>query len=111
MLCHESGGALVAIAHVEPAWGYSFLWPDVDQDLKMFKPVLFNILKGRPVGYAMDHISSRLAALMSWLNRILRQDLPFSDVQAKARLPRYWTSNYDTRNYILLGDPAIRLKI
>lgn len=109
LLSHPKGGALAFIGHVERTWGYSFLNDqETESELLVFEETLGLLLRGFPVGYAMEPFSRRYAELSVELNNELdeiNKGKPLDD----DRLATTWISNNDARNYILLGDPAVRL--
>ncbi len=69
MLSHPGGGALAVIAHVERAWGYSFKWQGSAAEPTSFQNMLFQIMKGIPVGYATEHMNLRYAQFATMLSR------------------------------------------
>lgn len=108
LLSRPTAGALAVIGHVERAWGYSYRWRDVDTEPESFKAVIYQLMRGMPVGYAMEHINQRYAQIAS----SLAYDL------GEARLnPRYdpkllsyhWMAHNDARGYAIIGDPAVRI--
>jgi hypothetical protein len=100
-------GALAVVGHVERAWGTSYLGERQSTQITVFESAVERLLKGFPVGAAMEYFNGRHAALSSELaaaleNRYLRQPDPYE-------LAGLWTANNDARGYIVLGDPAVRL--
>lgn len=111
MLGHPRGGALAAIAHVERAWGCSFYSARVGHQIAVFESFMERLLTGHPVGSALDYFGSKYGELSSDL-AILLEELEYGN---KTILPievaNMWTANNDARNYILLGDPAVRVPL
>jgi hypothetical protein len=108
LLAHPEGGALAVIGHVDRAWGYSFLSGGQAQ-LLPFQNAVGRILSGQPVGHAMKDFSERYAALSANVSTLLRQTgygRPVGDEE----LAMLWTERTDAQNYVVLGDPAARLK-
>ncbi len=103
LLSHANGGALAVIAHVERAWAASFSSRSRNSQLQTFSSATASILKGDRVGQAMDKFNSRWALLDSEL-----RELSLSSVNA-AKLCSHWVDRNDARNYIVIGDPAVRL--
>lgn len=107
LLGHGGGGALAVIGHVERAWGYSIQPPKVDPQLLPFRNAIGRILSGEPIGEATQDLTSRHAVLATELVELLAPTAPpISD----SALVRRWLEKTDARNYVLLGDPAARLR-
>lgn len=103
LLSHAQGGALAVIAHVDKAWGFTFSDNAEKSQLQCFSSVTASILKGDRVGQAMDKFNARWAFLDSQL-----RELSLATVKAP-KLCMHWAERNDARNYIVIGDPAVRL--
>ena len=116
MLAHPCGGALASIGHIERAWGYSFMWGTgprgaASPQLTVFESTLEALMKGMPVGAALDHFNLRYAEMASDLALQL-EELEFDPDACDAyTLANMWTSSNDARGYAITGDPAVRLAI
>jgi hypothetical protein len=105
LLTHADGGALAVLAHVERAWAYSFRSDSGGPQVQGFRDVIARVLRGERIGQATDAFNTRWAALSTELSG--RQNAGGADPSELASL---WIARDDARNYIILGDPAVRLR-
>ena len=98
------------IGHVERAWGYSIRPPGVGPQLVPFRNFLGRLLAGEPVGHAMQDFSQKYAALAAQLVDMLDDTRP-DNRPSDAELARIWIERNDAQNYVVLGDPATRLRV
>ncbi|MEJ2735417.1 MAG: hypothetical protein P8189_17940, partial [Anaerolineae bacterium] len=100
-------GALAVVGHVERAWGVSFLGPRRTEQIAVFQSAVERLLKGHPLGSAMEYFNGRYAAVSTELTTVLeRAQWEEPDPYEVAEM---WTANNDARGYIVIGDPAVRL--
>jgi hypothetical protein len=111
LLSHPRGGALGVYAHVDRAWGYSFLWGDdaAVADVETFRSMLSALMSGKPAGAATDYFGMRYGEISTALTEEL--DSTTSEHQDEFKIAWWWTSNHDARNYTFIGDPAVRLAV
>jgi hypothetical protein len=110
LLSHPRGGALAAVGHVERAWGYSFNWPGVGTATDTFDSALTLLLDGHPIGSAVEFFNNKHADLSVTIVTE-KQDCAAGKVLKPLELASLWTANNDARNYVIIGDPAVRLPV
>jgi hypothetical protein len=118
LLAHPNGSVLGVVGHTERAWGYSIRPLDssfqplagVGPQLAPFRNFLGALLGGMPIGHAMKDLNERAAilaaGLLDQLDPRREADPPFD-----SDLAWTWVERNDARNYVLLGDPAARLRV
>jgi hypothetical protein len=110
LMDRPGGGALACIGHVERAWGYSIRSPRGSSQHQSFRNAIGRILTGQPVGYAMKDFYERYASLSTSLNSKL-EEISFGAEVPDYELAATWTERNDSEGYIVLGDPAVRLRV
>jgi len=103
-----SQGALAVVGHVDKAWETSFMEAGGSRTGD-YESLLLDLIKGKPLGLAMEFMNQRYAELGTKLSEeLLLVDGGFrEDYLALVEL---WLARNDARNYIILGDPAVRLQ-
>ena len=110
MLSHPEGGALAELAHMERAWAYSFQSQRGSPQIQGFREVIGRLLRGERIGQATDMFNIRWAALSTDLANLHADLLHGSDVPMTT-LGKLWVARDDARNFMILGDPAVRLRV
>ena len=110
LLAHPGGGALAVIGHVERAWGYSIRPIGLGNRLLPFRNLLGRVLRGEPVGLATKDFSDRYAAASTRILNLTSGTNPGPKLR-DAEMAALWVERNDAQNYILLGDPAVRLRV
>ncbi len=114
LLSHPNGGALAVLGHVDRAWSRSF-GSGKGKGLYHIQSFFKDLLDGHPVGSATDWLNERFAELSTELTETLNQwkdpagprdeGMKMDQIQ----MARLWRANNDARNFVVLGDPAVRL--
>lgn len=104
-----SRGALAVIGHVERAWGYSFLSPGAGAQTGTFESTLLQLFSGDPVGWTTENLNLRYADLATALSTILEELDYKPDYINPYDLAQKWTEHNDSRSYVVIGDPAVRI--
>ncbi len=110
LLAHPRGGALAVIGHFGRTWGWSYISPHTEtSQLEVFESTLKRLLDGRPVGWAMEYVRHSFATQAVWLSRWMPKIRSGLNRFSDRELVNNWTAFNDARNYVILGDPAVRL--
>ncbi|HEV7671753.1 MAG TPA: hypothetical protein VGS22_24790 [Thermoanaerobaculia bacterium] len=110
LLAHPGGGALAVIAHVERAWGYSIVTANAGPQLLPFENAIGRILSGQPVGHAMKDFNERYAALATSLSSLV-EEVSFGAAVSDFELVSSWAERNDAEGYVVLGDPAVQMRV
>jgi len=111
-LLGRENGALAVFGHVDRVWSYSYT-----RDIRTYAPqtqglrdILGCLMKGDRLGSATEQLSVRWMATKIQLDKgrdsLQRGDGKFTPAQ----VADLWTIHNDARNYILYGDPAVRIR-
>ena len=119
LLGHRNGGALGVVGHVERAWTDSFRVAgragDAGSDTKAMRNLLRLLMRGFPLGLALEDINSRYAYFSTQLTTQLFEIEKTPGLleldTVRTNVSGLWTATNDARNYVILGDPAVRLPV
>lgn len=109
LLSHPKGGALAVIGHVERAFEYSFKWKRAEQ-LETFQYAIQSLMEGYPVGFATEFFNERYAEFATDINENL-ENIKHNETVDDWNLANLWAAHHDARNYVIIGDPAVRLQV
>ena len=109
MLAHPNGGALAVLGHIERAWGYSICPPGVGSQPGLSQPPRPH--PGRRAGGSLDQGLQRevhrvSADLLDQIDEARPGPRPKDQVLAWT-----WVERNDAQSYVVLGDPAVRLRV
>jgi hypothetical protein len=119
LLSHPSG-PIAFVGHLDAAWLHGFDDPDNPYPAGYWHPrmspfisAVNKLLDTQPVGLAMDEMNARYgignAQLSNFLDRVKRKKASF-EASWKWLVDTFITRS-DAQNYMILGDPAVRLRI
>jgi hypothetical protein len=103
-------GALAVLAHVDRAWSFGFQSITGKGQFQGFRSVMDRILNGERIGQATDSFNQRWGALSNELLDLTRRRED-GDAVPDSVLSNRWVARNDARNYMVLGDPAVRLRV
>ena len=109
LLGHPKGGALAVVSHVDRAWSYSYQREQTPQTA-VFEDALKILFAGQPLGWALEYFNSRYAELSADLSDAINRMSWGAQIEPY-ELATLWKENHDARNYIVLGDPAVRVAV
>ena len=112
LLSHPNGSALAVIGHIDRAWGFSIQGPNTPgPQIGPFRNSLGLILTGCPVGHTLtQQFGAKFAALSAALLSLISPTAPPQMRPSDRDLVTYWLQRNDAQNYVLLGDPAARIR-
>ncbi len=108
LLAHPHGGALAVIGPADRAWACAVAPRSPDALLGPYRSCVRRILTGQPVGLATKDFSERYAGLSAEL-LALQDDARFG--RQDENLVSTWVERNACMSYVVLGDPAVRLRV
>jgi hypothetical protein len=102
-----SAGALGVVGHIDRAWGFSIRPPQLGPQILPFSNALGRVLGGARIGLALKDFAGRYGVLSTELLEVIADGRPVSDES----LVWDWVERNDAQNFVLLGDPAARLRV
>jgi hypothetical protein len=111
LLTHPQGGALAVIGHVGGAWRSSFQWPGAEGQSQAFEDMIELLLKGKRIGDAMETFGLRYAGQATEIVDRIREEKEWEIKGKNEDIARYWSAAFDTRGFVVVGDPAVRLSV
>ena len=106
-----SRGALAVIAHVDRAFSYGFEDVIGTPQSHLIRTPLELLMGGKRVGLATDHLNLQWSAYAALLEMARGGNLPNNPSPSSSLVTNLSIARDDARNYIVLGDPAVRLRM
>lgn len=106
LLAHPNGSALACIGHVDRVFATSFTNRHGEPRLGAFRQGIGEILSGNPVGLVLTTFNERYAAKSVEIS----SHLEAGEATLSPKNITDWLIRNDAEGYILLGDPAVRLR-
>lgn len=104
-------GAQAVLAHIDRAWSYSFQAGRGAPQTQEFRDVMTRLLRGERIGQSTDQFNLRWAVLSAELADLQQQRELLAGQVPDAVVANRWVARDDARNYVILGDPAVRLRV
>ncbi len=105
-----SRGMLAIIAHVDRAFSYGFENVLGTPQAQLLRTPLELLMKGKRVGLASDPLNQQWSSLAAELGLALGGKSPGAAQPQSSTLANLYIARDDARNYLVLGDPAVRLR-
>ncbi len=100
-------GALAVLGHIDRMWTMSFSWSDASQ-VDAFASTLHKLLDGFRIGAATESLNHRYTTYAVEYSHLAELRDRLVPIDPK-HFVRVWHAQNDSRNFIVLGDPAVRL--
>ena len=110
MMSHPKGGALAVIGHVDRVWTYYFQTASAGDQIGPFRETIRRIFRGQSVGRATKEFKERYAALCVYLVCMQQKQEAGQHVEPEEHAQLLTECN-DAQNYVVLGDPAVKLRV
>ncbi len=101
-------GAQAVVGHIDRAFSTSFTWEEEGDQTRVFASMLRQLLAGHRLGHATETVNTRYAEYAAELNPLLLQR-PREGTPSAELLRKLHRATLDARNYLVIGDPAVRL--
>jgi hypothetical protein len=110
LLSRPRGTALAVLGHVDRTWTSSFDWSVGEAQVEAFSDLLWSLFDGHRLGWAMESMNQSYAALGAilanlWMDkdRVVKFCPDF--------FVRIFKATQDAGNFVVLGDPAVRVAV
>lgn len=109
LMARPGGGVLASLGHVDRAWASSFQTKRGVAQTQGFRDVLDRLMAGQRVGHATDQFNNQWGVIGTELAGLL-QDKAYGKSVRDADVIALQIARDDCRNYVVLGDPAVKLR-
>jgi hypothetical protein len=103
------GGVLATLGHIDKAWASSFQNSKGVSQTQQFREILEKLLSGLRVGDAVDRFNLQWGVSGTQLTDLLT-DKVYGKAVRDSEMLAARIKRDDCRNYVVLGDPAVRLR-
>ncbi|MFJ1260384.1 hypothetical protein [Cupriavidus sp. CuC1] len=103
------GGVLASLGHIDRAWASSFQGRRGAAQTQGFREVIDRLLAGQRIGLATDNFNNQWGVLSTELADML-SDKAYGKALRESDLLALRIARDDCRNYVVLGDPAVKLR-
>jgi len=110
LLAHPKGGALACLAHIDRLFNTSIDSGRSGPRYQPYRNILYQLMKGKPVGHLNREFSRLAAHLASDLDGLVEFGKIGGKVKSKDLVPM-WIERNDASSFLVLGDPAARLRV
>jgi phosphatidylserine/phosphatidylglycerophosphate/cardiolipin synthase-like enzyme len=104
-------GTQAVIGHIDRSWVYSFQTQAQQPMMQVFRDPLVRLLQQNRVGHALDVFDQRWTVLSTQLLSTMQLRKSALGRVSDASLANRWVARDDARNYVVIGDPATRLRL
>ena len=116
LLSHSRGGVLAMVGHVDRAWGHSFITSEDESgkrvsDIGPYTKLLTRLMQGSTIGMAMEDLNRRYSFFNASLTDEVLGVQFYGKTSDPSKLSQMYIQTIDARNYIVIGDPAVRLPV
>jgi hypothetical protein len=113
-LLGRANGVLAVVGHIDMAFPAQFIGDNGQPQNQDYQTVLDLVSRGYRVGNAMDQFNTKWtkhsARLLGEMSLRKGKNEVFGNMDAET-FAREWVLRNDARNYVVLGDPAVRLRV
>jgi len=110
LLAHPKGGALACLAHIDRVFNTSIDAGRSGPRYQPYRNILYQLMKGKPVGHLNREFSRLAAHLASDLSDLVEYSKIGGKVKSREMVPM-WIERNDASSFLVLGDPAARLRV